>query len=169
MQRGIEHTFSVAHELVHNGAIERTIKTVNQMARRSLAAAALPARLWPFAVRHCVHLLNRIPHAALDHRFSPYAALYHTHPRMHHLLPFDVLLYFKVLPPPSKVLAKHASLGVFLGFHPNVDALFVWAGILSKTARSSPLVSVSWRGELLRIFLRPSRERAYYRMMLRHH
>ncbi len=133
MQRGIEHTFSVAHELVHNGAIERTIKTVTQMARRSLAAAALLARLWPFAIRHCVYLLNRIPHAALDHRFSPYAALYHTHPRMHHLLPFGVLLYFKVLPPPSKVLAKHASLGVFLGFHPNVDALSVWDPVQDRT------------------------------------
>ena len=55
MARGIEHTFSVAHELVHNGAIERTIKTVTQMARRSLAAAALPARLWPFAIRHCAY------------------------------------------------------------------------------------------------------------------
>ena len=135
MARGIEHTLSVAHELVLNGAIERTIKTVTKMARRSLAAAALPARLWPFAVRHCAYLLNRIPHAALDHRssFSPFAALYNKHPRLHHTLPFGVLIYFKVLPPPSKVQAQHASLGVFLGFHPNVDALFVWDPVYDRT------------------------------------
>ena len=44
-----------------------------------------------------------------------------------------MLLYFKVLPTPSKVLAKHASLGVFLGFHPNVDALFVWDPVQDRT------------------------------------
>ncbi len=37
------------------------------MARRSFAAAALPARLWPFAVLQFTFLLNRMPHAALDH------------------------------------------------------------------------------------------------------
>jgi hypothetical protein len=49
------------------------------------------------------------------------------------MLPFGVLLYFKGLPPPSKVQAQQASLGVFLGFHPNVDALLVWDPIQDRT------------------------------------
>ncbi len=49
------------------------------------------------------------------------------------MLPFGVLTYFKILPPPSKVQAQHASLGVFLGFHPNVDALLVWDPVHDRT------------------------------------
>jgi transposase InsO family protein len=113
-ENGIEQSYSVAHEKVHNGAVERTIKTITQFARRTLAAAALPARSWPFAVRHSVFIYNRLPHAALDHKFSPYAALYHQHPRLHHLLPFGVLVYYKRLPTPSKLDPQQASLGVFL-------------------------------------------------------
>jgi hypothetical protein len=115
---GVEHTFSVALEKMNNGAVERTIKKATQMARHSLAAAALPAQLWPFAVRGCTFLLNRMPHAAHDRLFSPYAALYNRNPRYRYqnLLPLSVLIYFKVLPTPPKVLENQLSLGVFLVF-----------------------------------------------------
>ncbi len=49
------------------------------------------------------------------------------------MLPFGVLIYFKVLPPSPKVQAQQASLGVFLGFHPNVDALLVWDPVHDRT------------------------------------
>ncbi len=102
MQRGIEHTFSVAHELVHNGAIERTIKTVTQMpvVRRSLAAAALPARLQsgllPFVIV-CIYLIaSRMQLLIIvSFRMRPYITHIHVCITCYRLVCFFIAKYYR--------------------------------------------------------------------------
>jgi hypothetical protein len=78
-----------------------------------LADVALPARFWPHAVQHAAHLYNLMAHSAFDYQFSPHAAFYGTPPRFHHLHPFGILMYYKILPVPSKVLPQQAQVGIF--------------------------------------------------------
>ena len=77
------------------------IRTVTTMGRKILAAAALPARFWPFAVHHAAYLYNAMAHSAFEYQFSPHAAFYGTPPRFHHLHPFGILMSYKILPIPS--------------------------------------------------------------------
>jgi hypothetical protein len=46
---GIDQLYSVAHEPIHNGAVNRAIQTLTRSTRQLLLDGALPARFWPEA------------------------------------------------------------------------------------------------------------------------
>jgi hypothetical protein len=112
---GIEHMYSVPHELTHNGPVERIIRTLVSMTRQLLADGALPVRFWPHAARHAAFLYNRLAHGGLDSHLAPFTALYGALPRYHYLRPFGSLAFFKALPRPDKLSSRQAHLGVYLG------------------------------------------------------
>ncbi|MBW0462673.1 hypothetical protein O181_002388 [Austropuccinia psidii MF-1] len=49
VRKGIMHEFSMPYEHHQNGRIERTNRTVSEMARTMLHASNLPTYLWPWA------------------------------------------------------------------------------------------------------------------------
>ncbi|MBW0502546.1 hypothetical protein O181_042261 [Austropuccinia psidii MF-1] len=63
IQNGIIHEYLMPYEHHQNGRIERTNRTISEMARTSLIAAKLPPFLWPWAFRHSVWIFNRSLHA----------------------------------------------------------------------------------------------------------
>ncbi|MBW0506242.1 hypothetical protein O181_045957 [Austropuccinia psidii MF-1] len=65
-QHGILHEYSMPYEHHQNGQIERTNRTISEMARTSLLAARLPPILWPWAFRHSVWIFNRSLHVNAD-------------------------------------------------------------------------------------------------------
>ncbi|MBW0542700.1 hypothetical protein O181_082415, partial [Austropuccinia psidii MF-1] len=66
IQNGIRHEYSMPYEHHQNGQIERTNRTISEMARTSLIAAKMPSFLWPWAFRHSVWIFNRSLHADND-------------------------------------------------------------------------------------------------------
>jgi transposase InsO family protein len=98
-QLGIDQTYSVTHEPVHNGAVERVIQSITRSTRQVLPDGALPARFWPEALGRVVWLYNRLPHASFEHRFSPFMALFHKPAHFHHLRAFGSLAFVKIWPP----------------------------------------------------------------------
>ena len=113
---GVDHLYSVAHEVNHNGVVERAIRTLVSMTRQLLADGALPLRLWTYALNHACFLYNRLAHSSLESLVSPFTAVYGELPRYHYLRPFGSLAFFKVLPRPAKLTYSQARLGVYLGF-----------------------------------------------------
>ena len=137
---GIDQFYSVAHEPVHNGVVERAIQTLTRSTRQLLLDGALPARFWPEALSHAVWLYNRFPHSSLDGLFSPFTAMFKQPARLHHLRGFGSLAFVKVWPRPAKLTASQAFVGVFLGFSTRADASLFW-----DPARDILVSSVSFR------------------------
>ncbi|MBW0544541.1 hypothetical protein O181_084256 [Austropuccinia psidii MF-1] len=73
VRNGIIHEYSMPYEHHQNGQIERTNRTISEMARTCLLAANLPAFLWPWAFRHSVWIFNRYLHA--DDKVTPFEIL----------------------------------------------------------------------------------------------
>ncbi len=140
-QLGIDQAYSVAHEPVHNGAVERVTQTITRSTRQLLLDGALPARFWPAALAHdAVWVYNCFPHASLDRLFSPYTAMFNQSARLHHLRGFGSLADVKLWPRLAKLTAHQAFLGVFIGFSPRSDACNFW-----DPARYIIVSSVSFR------------------------
>ncbi|CAI5971729.1 unnamed protein product [Closterium sp. NIES-65] len=64
-EHGIGQSFTLPASPQQNGAAERRIGLVMEVARTSLIHAAAPHFLWPFAVRYAAHQLNLWPRVSL--------------------------------------------------------------------------------------------------------
>ena len=145
---GIDQLYSVAHEPIHNGAVERAIQTLTRSTRQLLLDGVLPARFWPEALSHAVWLYNRFPHASLDGLFSPFTAMFQQPARLHHLRGFGSLAFVKLWPRPAKLTASQAFLGVFIGFSTRADASLFWdpaRDILVSSVSFRPLPNTTYR------------------------
>ncbi|MBW0540441.1 hypothetical protein O181_080156 [Austropuccinia psidii MF-1] len=90
-QHGIIHEYSMPYEHHQNGRIERTNRTISEMACTSLIAAKLPSFLWPWAFRHAVWIFNRYLHA--DSTMTPFEALGKKRPSLELLRVFGAKSY----------------------------------------------------------------------------
>ncbi|MBW0564521.1 hypothetical protein O181_104236 [Austropuccinia psidii MF-1] len=66
LDKSIIHEFAMPYEHHQNGAIERTNRTISEMARAMLTASNLPFYLWPWAFQHAVWIYNRTLHTDSD-------------------------------------------------------------------------------------------------------
>ncbi|MBW0536231.1 hypothetical protein O181_075946 [Austropuccinia psidii MF-1] len=69
----IIHEYSMPYEHHQNGRIERTNRTISEMAQTCLLAANLPAFLWPWVFRHLVWIFNCYLHA--EDKITPFEIL----------------------------------------------------------------------------------------------
>jgi hypothetical protein len=92
----IKHEYSNPDEQFQNARAERTIGMVSTMARAMHLTAATPKRLWPFAVKHAVHLLNRIPSRVNDGHITPFELMHGKMPDVSKMKPFGSMLYVYV-------------------------------------------------------------------------
>ncbi|MBW0536437.1 hypothetical protein O181_076152, partial [Austropuccinia psidii MF-1] len=59
LAQGITHETSIPYERHQNGRVERTNRSILEIARTSLISAGIPKRLWPFAFKHAAFIFNR--------------------------------------------------------------------------------------------------------------
>ncbi|MBW0493093.1 hypothetical protein O181_032808 [Austropuccinia psidii MF-1] len=71
--KGIVHEFAMPYKHHQNGRIERTNRTISEMARTMLIASNLPTFLWPWAFRHATWIYNRSLHC--DKEKTPFEIL----------------------------------------------------------------------------------------------
>ena len=72
-QGGIRRQFTAPYSPQQNGVVERRNRTVMEMARSLLKGMKIPGMFWGEAVRHSVHLLNRLPTRPMGDR-TPFEA-----------------------------------------------------------------------------------------------
>ena len=89
----IKHEYSNAHEHFQIGRAERSVGLVSQGARLMHITSNLPKKIWPFAVRHAVYILNRVPTKANQNYMTPYERLKQEKPNLKNLKIFGSLLY----------------------------------------------------------------------------
>ncbi|MBW0461685.1 hypothetical protein O181_001400 [Austropuccinia psidii MF-1] len=123
IQNGIVHEYSMPYEHHQNGRIERTNRTISEMARTSLIAAKLPSFLWPWAFRHAVWVFNRYLHA--DSTLTPFEVLGKKRPSLELLRVFGAKSYiynhkFK------KDFSPRATIGYHLGVSEDSKGWLFW-------------------------------------------
>ena len=102
LDSGIRHEYSNPDEQFGNGRAERSIGLIFVMARAMHLTSGLATFLWSFAVKHAVHLLNRLPTRANPRYISPYEAMRGNLPDVSKLRPWGCLVYCYVIKHKSK-------------------------------------------------------------------
>ncbi|MBW0510631.1 hypothetical protein O181_050346, partial [Austropuccinia psidii MF-1] len=123
VQNGIAREYSMPYEHHQNGRIERTNRTISEMARTSLLAARLPSFLWPWAFRHSVWIYNRSLHA--DNVKTPFEILGKKRPDMFLLRVFGAksFLYNHKF---KKDFSPRALIGYHIGISEDSKGWLFW-------------------------------------------
>lgn len=86
LNKGIMHGATAAFSSASNGTAERANRTIMDKVRATLEITGQPRTLWPFAVGHVVHALNRTCMRGSDS--TPYEMMFGQKPDLGHLRPF---------------------------------------------------------------------------------
>ncbi|MBW0489543.1 hypothetical protein O181_029258 [Austropuccinia psidii MF-1] len=134
LSKGIVHEFAMPYEHHQNGRIERTNRTVSEMARTMLIASNLPSYLWPWAFRHAAWIYNRTLHA--DSEKTPFESLGNRRPSLEMLRIFGATSFihdhtFK------KDLSERAVTGYHLGIAEDAKGWLFWIPGRKSIARSA--------------------------------
>lgn len=74
--RGIHHNLSVPHHSYQNGLVERTHRSIKQVARTLLHQAGAPFGLWSEAVSTATYIFNILPRKFSSDRMLPHKTPY---------------------------------------------------------------------------------------------
>lgn len=103
-------------DAAQNGLVERPNQTLGQMTRTLLYNAGLGSEYWSYAIVHAVYLKNRLPHAAFDHKTTPFEKFTGLKPDLRNLRTWGSrVLVRKPGKRPAK-LDPHTSEGIFLNY-----------------------------------------------------
>ena len=111
-KRGIKHETSAPYSPHQNGTVERTWRTLFNMARCLLLEAKLPKNLWTYAVMTSVYIRNRCFNPRLGK--TPYEALVGKQPNLSNMHVFGSTCYAIVQNP--KKLDVRSQKGIFVGY-----------------------------------------------------
>ena len=104
-------SFSPPYTPELNGIAERVNRTMVEGALSMLIQANLPSCLWPFALKHAIHVRNRVPHSATGK--TPYSMFVGEQPSLKHIRVFGCAAYVLRQPEGSKFQSR-AIEGVYL-------------------------------------------------------
>ncbi|MBW0541624.1 hypothetical protein O181_081339 [Austropuccinia psidii MF-1] len=90
-EKGIMHEYSIPYEHHQNRKIERTNRTISEIASTSLIAAGLPEMVWPWEFKHAVWIFNQTLHA--NEKKTPYEIISGTKPSLALLCIFGAKSY----------------------------------------------------------------------------
>ncbi|MBW0547306.1 hypothetical protein O181_087021 [Austropuccinia psidii MF-1] len=122
-EKGILHELSVPYEHHQNGQIERTNRTISEIARTSLIAANLPSSLWTYAFRHAVWIFNRTLHS--DSKRTPYQLVGSHKPSMIQLRVFGAKAFI-FNHQAKKDLGQRGFVGYHLGISQDSKGWLFW-------------------------------------------
>lgn len=129
LKRGLRLQTSHAHSPFENGVAERANRTVCDMAATLLIDSKLPHSLWEHAVRHAVHLHNRVLHKRSS-TMTPYEAIYREKPIVQALPVFgDAVMVHVPAANRTKNLrfTPRAIKAAFVGFEPERKGIFAYS------------------------------------------
>ena len=104
-------SFSPPYTPELNGIAERVNRTMVEAALSMLIQANLPSYLWPFALKHAIHVRNRVPHSATGK--TPYLVMTGHKPSLKHFRVFGCAAYVLRQPSGSKFESRAVE-GVYL-------------------------------------------------------
>ena len=104
-------SFSPPYTPELNGIAERVNRTMVEAALSMLIQANLPSCLWPFALKHGIHVRNRVPHSATGK--TPYLVMTGHKPSLKHIRVFGCAAYVLRQPSGSKFESRAVE-GVYL-------------------------------------------------------
>jgi len=144
-QAGIKRQFTAPYSPQQNGVVERRNRTVMEMSRALLKSMRVPGRLWGEAVRHSVHLLNRLPTKAMGYR-TPFEAWSGRRPQLGHLKVFGCTAHVRTASPHLKKLDDRSNPMVYLGvedgskahrlFNPQTKRIIVSRDVVFEESRA---------------------------------
>jgi hypothetical protein len=97
-----------------NGFVERRNRTIMEMARSLMKSMNVPGMFWGEAVRHLVHLLNRLPTKPMGSR-TPFEAWNGRKPHLGHLRVFGSKAHVRPAAPHLKKLDDRSVPMVYFG------------------------------------------------------
>ncbi|MBW0461669.1 hypothetical protein O181_001384 [Austropuccinia psidii MF-1] len=120
---GIFHEFAMPYEHHQNGRIERTNRTISEMARTMLIASNLPTFLLPWAFRHATWIYNRSLHC--DKEKTPFEILGKKKPSLEPLRVFGAKSFIHNHNA-RKDLTSRAIIGYHLGLAEDSKGWLFW-------------------------------------------
>ncbi|MBW0538320.1 hypothetical protein O181_078035 [Austropuccinia psidii MF-1] len=133
-EEGITHEISIPYKHHQNGKIERTNRTISEMARTSLLAANLPNNLWPYAFKHTVWIFNRTLHA--NSKLTPYEIVGRKRPSLLTLRVFGAKSYI-FNHSSLKNISTKGFIGYHLGITPDSKVWLFWIPDCKTVVRSA--------------------------------
>lgn len=104
-------SFSPPYTPEHNAIAERINRTMEEAARALLLQANLPECLWPYALKHVIHVRNRVPHSATG--LTPHVLVTERKPSLKNVRVFGCAAYVLKMNPDTKFESR-ALEGVYL-------------------------------------------------------
>ena len=134
-ERGITYEPSTPYTQHQNGVSERTIRSINDMARSMLHDSKLPEIFWSEAVNTAVYLRNRSPTAGLSNEnslsggisgrlFTPFECYSGNRPSLGHIRPFGCNIWVHV--PDQKRTKYESKTKRFIMLRHVVNATSIW-------------------------------------------
>ncbi|WVZ20696.1 hypothetical protein V8G54_008018 [Vigna mungo] len=123
--KGIFHETSCIESPQQNGIVERKHQHILNVARALLFQSHLPSVFWSYAIKHAVHLINRLLTPFLKHQ-SPYQYVFGSLPDFRKLRVFGCLAFSNTIMAGRTKLDKRASKCIFLGFKPGVKGYLLY-------------------------------------------
>lgn len=117
LTNGVMQTSCPPHTQALNGVAERYWRTVVDMARTMLIAAALPKSFWVAAMLHATAIRNLLPSQSLGGR-APLAVLTGSQPTFDHLHTFGAKAFVTTPKGMRKKWDPKAREGIYVGFSP---------------------------------------------------
>ncbi|MBW0538221.1 hypothetical protein O181_077936, partial [Austropuccinia psidii MF-1] len=121
--RGIIHEFAMPYEHHQNGRIERTNRTISEIARMMLISSNLPSMLWPWAFWHAAWIFNRSLHC--DEEKTPFEILGNKKPSLDLLRVFGAKSFIHNHTS-RKDLSSRAITGYHLGLAEDSKGWLFW-------------------------------------------
>jgi len=113
-EAGIKRQMTAPYTPQQNGVVERRNRSVMEMARSMLKTMNVHGKFWGEAVRHAVHLLNRLPTKPMGEQ-TPFEGIYGRKPQLGHLKVFGCLSHVKDTSPHPKKLDDRSHKMVYFG------------------------------------------------------
>ncbi|XP_066323768.1 uncharacterized protein [Miscanthus floridulus] len=113
-QAGIMRQLIAPYSPQQHGVVERRNRTVMEMARSLMKSINVPGMFWGEAVRHSVHLLNRLPTKPMGCR-TPFEAWNGRKPQLGHLRVFGCKAHVRPARPHLKKLDDRSVPMVYFG------------------------------------------------------
>ncbi|WVZ10350.1 hypothetical protein V8G54_014880 [Vigna mungo] len=123
--KGIFHETSSIESPQQNGIVERKHQHILNVARALLFQSHLPFVFWSYAIKHVIHLINRLPTPFLKNK-SPYEIVFGKFPDLNTLRVFGCLAFANTITSGRTKLDKRASKCIFLGFKSGVKGYLLY-------------------------------------------
>jgi hypothetical protein len=143
---GIRRQLTAPYSPQQNGIVERRNRTVMEMARSVMKSMKIPGIFWGEAVRHSVHLLNRLPTKPMGNR-TPFEAWNGRKPQLGHLRVFGCKAHVRPAKPNLKKLDDRSVPMVYFGVEEGSKAHRLYDPQSKKIVVSRDVVfeeNVSW-------------------------